>query len=212
MIALPEALADFIATGGDPRSALGRHWCSLTEALEASLWLNERDRTARAMNDLSEARRLAAGEPGICGDRLTGEVLDARIRASRWCHDVLMDERSRDALFAVLDPVEAAAIEVAADQAARPAPLLSHTSTGEQCESCAGWIAAGERMLTFELRYEATTSDVPPGPPILDMVENRDQREWLAGGLADLRIENELMNTAWHWCAECVTQALSGER
>jgi hypothetical protein len=185
---LPLPLAEFIAAGGDPRAVLGdRFEVLLLDELIRSMHLTDDERARQAARHLWHADQLAANvhdgspfQPRDDDDRAE------QLAASRWVHDLMADERARSALLGILDPLDAAGVEVVADQMLRPAPLAAHTSTGQRCESCGAYVEPGERMLTFELRYEPTT-----GQP-----------------MDDLRTEEALMATAWKWCAGCVLDRL----
>lgn len=210
MFDLPLPLHEFIGSGDDPRSVLDNRFSFLLEGLTASLWLSEPERDRRASCDLFEADQLAAD---VSLGPFAARCDEDRYRmmaSARWRHDLLSDERSRAALLGLLDPIEVAEIEVEADQMLRPAPLEASASTGQQCDSCGAHVPEGERMLTFEVRYEPTAPDSSTESMLDSMPESaRDVYEWLNKGLDDVRTEERLMATGWYWCTQCVLAELA---
>lgn len=152
-IELPRPLHEHITAGGDPRSDLGPGFLELLDSLVDSLHLEGHDRARLADREMADAFEHAS-----CHDlvpRATPLSVEAHRRhmyRARWAHDVLVDERSRDALLALLDRVEVAQVDIYVDHARRPAPLVGHTSTGEPCQSCGRHLHPGARMLSFELQ------------------------------------------------------------
>lgn len=201
MFDLPLPLDEFLAGGGDLRSVLGTRYQHLLDDLVESLSCTADERERRAASAFQSAEMCARGQSTMPGVQMSESTLRELCALWRWEHDLMSDAVARQALFNVLDPIEIAEVEVAADQLLRPAPLIGHVSTGERCESCGTVIIAGERMLTFEVRYEPRATEVV-GAELF----GRELYEQMADG----RTEEQITSTAWKWCRGCVSTAMAG--